>query len=73
MKHISLQFLKMLEDVRQKQSLIFLSLTYPDILKQSKFTEDEIKIENLALEKLHRQKRLRKHVAIDLLEKQISD
>ena len=39
-------------DIRHEQSLILLlSLTDPDILKQSKFTDDEIKIiTNLALE-----------------------
>ena len=44
------------EDVTHEPSLILLfSLTDPDIIKQSKFTDDEINlIENLALEKLHR-------------------
>ena len=47
----------MFEDVRHERSLIIiLSLTDPDILKQSKFTDHEIDIiKNLALEKLHRQ------------------
>ena len=47
----------MFEDVRHERSLILLlSLTDPDILKQSKFTDDEINIiKNLALEKLYRQ------------------
>ena len=63
------------DDVRHERSLILLlSLTDPDILKQSKFTDDEIEIiKNLALEKLHRQRVLKEHVAIDLLEKQFSD
>ena len=45
-------FSNLLEDVRHKRSLILLlSLTDPDILKQSKFTDDEIKIiKSLALE-----------------------
>ena len=44
----------MFEDVRHQRSLILrLSLTDPDILKQSKFTDDKINlIKNLALEKL---------------------
>ena len=65
----------MFEDVRHERSLIFLlSLTDPDILKQSKFTDDEIKIiKNLALEKLHRQRILKEHIAMDLLEKEFSD
>ena len=47
-------FATMFEDVRHERSLILLlSLTDPDILKQSKFTDDEIEIiKNLALEKL---------------------
>ena len=51
----------MFEDVRHEQSLIFLlSKTYPDILNQSNFTDHEINItENLALEKLYRQRRLK--------------
>ena len=63
------------EDVRHERSLILLlSLTDPDILKQSKFTDDEIsKIKILALEKLHRQRILKEVVAMDLLEKQTAD
>ena len=63
------------EDVRHERSLILLySLVEPSILKQSKFTDQEIEIfKNLALEKLHRQRILKEHVALDLLEKQIDD
>ena len=58
------------EDVRQERSLILLlSLTDPDILKQSKFTDDEIKtIKNPAFEKTHRQKHLKAYFALQLLE-----
>ena len=58
------------EDVRHERSLILLlSLTEPDILKQSKFTDYEIDIiRNIALEKLHRQRNLNEIVALDLLE-----
>ena len=68
-------FATMFEDVRHERSLIFLlSLTDPDILKQSKFTDDEIIIiKDLALTKLHRQRILKEHVAMDLLEKRFSD
>ena len=68
-------FATMFEDVRHERSLILLlSLTDPDILRQSKFTDDEVNIiKNLALEKLHRQRILKEHVAMDLLEKQFSD
>ena len=68
-------FATMFEDVRHERSLILLlSLTDPDILKQSKFTDDEVNIiKSLALEKLHRQRILKEHIAMDLLEKQFSD
>ena len=51
-------FSNLFEDIRHERSLIILlSLTDPDILKQSKFTDDEIIIiKNLALEEIHRQK-----------------
>ena len=63
------------EEVRHERSLILLlSLTDPDILRQSKFTDDEIEIiRNRALEKLHRQRIFKEHVAMDLLEKQFSN
>ena len=63
----------MFEDVRHERSLILmLSLTDPDIIKQSKFTDDEISIiKNLALEKLHRQNCLKEYFAIQLLEKEL--
>ena len=58
------------EDIRHERSLIFLlSLTDPDILRQSKFTDEEIEIiKNLALEKMHRQKCLKEYFALQLLE-----
>ena len=63
------------EDVRHERSLIFfLSLVEPDILKQSKFTDDEIDIlKKIALPKLYRQRNLKQTIALDLLEKQFSD
>ena len=63
------------EDVRHERSLILLlSLVEPSILKQSKFNDHEIEIiKNIALEKLHRQRILKEHIAMDLLEKQFSD
>ena len=63
------------EDIRHERSLILLlSLTEPDILKQSKFNDHEIEIiKNIALEKIFRQKNLKEIVALDLLEKQFSD
>ena len=68
-------FATIFEDIRHERSLILLSaLIEPDILTQSKFTEDEIEIiEKLALEKLYRQRILKEHVAMVLLEKQFSD
>ena len=63
-------FSNLLEDVRHERTLILLlSLVEPDILKQSKFTDDEIEIiKNLALEKLHRQRILKEYHATSLLE-----
>ena len=65
-------FATMFEDVRHELSLILLlSITDPDILRQSKFTHHEVDIiKNLALEKLHRQRILKEHVAMNLLESQ---
>ena len=52
--------------------ILLISLTDPDVLKQSKFTDDEIEIiKNLALEKIQRQRILKENVAMDLLQKQI--
>ena len=68
-------FSNLFEDIRHERNLILiLSLVEPDILKQSKFTDNEIEIiKNIALEKLHRQRILKEVVAMDLLEKQIND
>ena len=65
----------MFEDVRHERSLIILlSLPDPDILGQSKITDQgKSIIKNLVLEKLHRQGILKEYVAMDLLEKQFSD
>ena len=66
-------FTMMIEDVRHERSLLFLlSLTNPDLFRQSKFTECEIDIlKNLALEEVHRQRILKKHVAMSLSESQL--
>ena len=63
-------FSNLFDDIRHERSLILLlSLTDPDILRQSKFTDDEIEIiKNLALEKLHRQRILKEYHAMSLLE-----
>ena len=68
-------FSNLFEDIRYERSLILLlSLVEPDILKQSKFTNDEIEIiKNIALDKIHRQRILKEIKAMDLLEKQFSD
>ena len=60
----------MFEGVRLERSLILLlSLTDPDILKQSKITDHGIQnLKNLALEKLHRQRILKEDVAVSLTE-----
>ena len=58
----------MFEDTRHELSLISLtSITDPDILKQSKFTDHEVNIiKNFALEKLHRQRVLEEYIALSL-------
>ena len=63
----------MFEDVRHERSLILLlSLTDPNFLRQSKFTDYQIdNLKNLAFEKLHRQRILKEHVAVSLLESQL--
>ena len=68
-------FPNLFEDIGHERLLILLlSLTDPDILKQSKLTNDEIEIiRNIALEKLHRQRILKEHIAMDILEKHFSD
>ena len=63
----------MFEDDRHERSLILLlSLTDPSISRECIFTDHEIDIikilKNLALEKLHRQRILKEHVAMSLLE-----
>ena len=61
------------DDIRHERNLILLlSITEPDILKQSKFTDHEIEIiKNIALEKLYRQRILKEYHAMSLLEKEI--
>ena len=48
-------FIKLFDHIHHERSLkLLLSLTDPDILRQSKFTNDEIEIiKNIALEKLY--------------------
>ena len=66
-------FAVMFEVFRHERSLFFLlSLTDPDILRQSKFTDLENGIlRTIAKEKLHRQRILEEHVAMSLLESQL--
>ena len=57
--------------ILEKKRLLILSLSLagPDILKQSKLTNDEIIItKNLALEKLHRQKCSKEYFSSQVLE-----
>ena len=55
-------FIKLFDNIHYERSLILLlSLTDPDILRQTKFTDDEIEnIKNTALQKLQRQRNLKK-------------
>ena len=63
------------QDIRYERAvLLFLSLLEPDILRQAKFNDHEIKnIKDIALEKKVRQRNLKEIVALDLLEEQFSD
>ena len=63
-------FSNLFADARHEQSLILLlSITDTDIIKQSKFTDDERNImKNLAPEKCHRRKSLKEYFALNLLE-----
>ena len=63
-------FIKLFDNIHYERNLILLlSLLKPNILKQSKFTDDETNIiKNLALEKLHRQRRIKEYHAVSLLE-----
>ena len=62
-------FSNLFEDIGHERSLILLlSITDTNILKQRKFTDDELHIiKNLALEKIHRQKKLKEYFALQLL------
>ena len=64
-------FATMFEDVRHERSpILLLSLTDPDILKQSKLNDNEENTtKNLALEILHRQIMLKEINAVSLIEK----
>ena len=61
-------FISLFEDIRHERSLILLlSLTDEGILKQSGFTNEEVKIiRNIALEKVQRQKMLKEYYALQL-------
>ena len=74
-KWMEAYFNTIFEDVRhERSSKLLLTLTDPSILRQSKFTNNEIEImKNLALETLHRQRILKEHVAMVSLETQFSD
>ena len=63
-------FSTMFQYVRHERSLILiLSLTDPDTLKQSKFTDHEINIiKILAVEELHRERILKEYFAVSIME-----
>ena len=66
-------FIKLFDNIHCERSLItLLSLTNPDLLRQTKVTDDEREIfRNIALQKLKRQVDLKQYVALELLEKTI--
>ena len=60
----------MFEDVRYKEPGIrLLSVTDPDILKQSSYTDYGTNIKTLASEKFHRQRKLKNYVAVQKTQK----
>ena len=63
-------FSNLFEDFRHERSLILLlSITDPDIIGQSKLTDDETNvIKKFALEKVHRQECLKEYFALQILE-----
>ena len=63
-------FSTMFQDVRHERfHFLILSLTDPDILKQSKLTDLELNIiKYLASEKMHRQNCLKEYFALQILE-----
>ena len=63
------------EDIRYERCLLLLlGLVEPSILKQSKFTDEEINIiKDIALQKLHGQRNVKEILALNLLEKQFSN
>ena len=64
-------FTKLFDNIHYERSVILLlSLTDLDILRQTKFTNDEVEIiKILALEKLNRQRILKEYYALQLLVK----
>ena len=63
------------EDIRYERCLLLLlGLVEPSILKQSKFTDEEIIIiKDIDLQKLHGQRNVKEIIALILLEKQFSN
>ena len=68
-------FSKLFEDILYERALVFLlSLVEPDILKQSKFTDNEVSIiKVIALEEIFPQWNLKEYFAKDFFEKQFSN
>ena len=68
-------FSNLFEDIKCERALILLlRLVEPDIIKQSKITDNEVKIiKDIALQKIFRQQNLKEYFAMDLLEKKIDN
>ena len=68
-------FSNLFEDVRYERSrVLLLSLVEPDILKQSKYTDNEVSIiKYISLGKIFCQRNLKEYAAMDLFEKQFSE
>ena len=56
-------------DIRCERSFILIpSIRDPDFLKQSKFTHNEVKLEKIGPDKLHRQRTLEENFAVSSIE-----
>ena len=68
-------FSNLFEDIRYERSLILLLIIRkPEILKQFKFTDDEVSIiKDIAPEQIFRPRNPKDYTVMDLLEKQFSD
>ena len=68
-------FSNLFKDIRfERTPILILSIVEPEILKQSKFTDNEVStIKDIALGKIFHQRIFKEYFAMDLFEKQFSN